>query len=170
MKWRKCNGYNAITWSTITRWSSTDWLRTVSMMDRYPADCRSVQYQSEGEKRYGLRRSGCLHILNWSGFWSFFIYFRGSLGEASFNCNTKLRHGIIVYRRFMPVWLFVIDCNRSRISEYRNILNICLQNVYFCVQQTTFFPIWWYNCCYSIEMTVKDHDKSFPITPMSGSV
>lgn len=95
----KCNGYNALIRSNITRLSSTVWLRTISTMDRSPADCRTEQYQSEVEKRYGLNRSGRLHILNWSGFWRF-LYFRSSLGE--------LRHGKIFYRRFTTIWWFAI--------------------------------------------------------------
>jgi hypothetical protein len=38
------------------------------MTDRYPADCRTEQYRSEVETRYGLKRSGRLQILNWSEF------------------------------------------------------------------------------------------------------
>ena len=37
------------------------------------------------------------------------------------------------------------------------------QIVNLCVQWTTFYPICWCNCYYSTELSVKEHDKSFPI-------
>jgi hypothetical protein len=71
---KKYSCYNALMGSTITRFSLTDWLRTISMTDRYPADCRTERYQSEVEKSCGLKRSGGLHIINWSEFWRYFIF------------------------------------------------------------------------------------------------
>ena len=122
----KCNGYNALTARTVIRLSSSDWLRTISMMGRYPADCRTKQYHSDCEQRHGLKRSDRLHVLNCSVIWRF-LYFRSSLGEVSFICIKKLRHGIIVYRRFMTIWWFAIRSNSSHITEYPNILNMCLK-------------------------------------------
>jgi hypothetical protein len=73
-KGKICNDCVALTGSTIAKLSSTDRLKTISITDRYPADCRTQQYQSERETHHDLKRSGCLQIVNWSELEVFYIF------------------------------------------------------------------------------------------------
>ena len=109
----------------------------------------------------------CAHFKMARSF-NIFLDFHSRVCGASVICDKKkLLHEIIGSRRF--VTSVVCNCRNGSYSDAESYFRSTEGSVYLLAKvafrrhQTAFCPICWYNLYYSVELTVKEHDKPFPI-------